>query len=388
MRGIKKYEKIYFYMPVNVKNTEKIVIKVGSATLSSSNDVSGINPEIVSKVADVIASLKKEGHKILLVTSGAVALGVKKLKLSQKPKTILGKQAAAAVGQVQLMETYEKLFSKYKIVVAQILLTREGFLNRENYINARETLLELLNMEVLPIINENDSVTSEEIKFGDNDMLSALVSDLISADRLIILTDEEGLYDKNPKTNKDAKLISVVEKVTPQVEKMASGTGSEFSLGGMSSKIQAAKLATSQGIKTHIMYGKKVEKLPLLLEDEKIGTTFTPCGNQFEKRKSWIAHSLLSAGKIYVDSGAQKAIQENGKSLLPPGIKKVIGNFQRGAAIEIYRLYTNKPFAKGIVNYGKIELEKIAGHKSTDIEKVLGFTYGETVIHRDDLVLI
>ena len=220
-------------------------------------------------------------------------------------------------------------------------------------------------------------------------MLSALVSDLISADRLIILTDEEGLYDKNPKTNKLAKLIPLVEKITPEIEKMAGGKGSEFSSGGMLTKIQAAKLATSVGIKTHIMYGKKIEKiLDLISEKENIGTTFIPNENIIEKRKRWIAHGLVTSGKVFVDSGAEKAITGNGKSLLPAGIKKISGDFERGSAIEIYIIYTNKPFAKGITNYSKTELEKIIGIKSSDIENILGYSYGETVIHRDDLVVL
>ena len=209
---------------------EKLVIKIGTNTLSLED---GINTKVIEELVFVISRLNKLGHKVILVTSGAVALGVKKLSLTKKPKTILGKQTAAAVGQVHLMQVYEKYFSKHNIPIAQILLTRDGFAQREVYINARETILELLDMNVIPIINENDAVASEEIRFGDNDMLSAMVSDLISSDRLIILTDEEGLHDSNPKKNKGAKLISVIDKITPEIEKMAEGTGSEFSLGGM-----------------------------------------------------------------------------------------------------------------------------------------------------------
>lgn len=375
------------------KDLEKIVIKVGTATLSSPDSNSAIDINVVENLTNVISKLKESGHKVILVTSGAVALGVKKLSLSKKPKTILEKQVAAAVGQALLMQTYETYFSKHGIPIAQILLTREGFAQREIYINARETILEMLEMGILPIINENDAVASEEIRFGDNDMLSAMVSDLISADRLIILTDEEGLYDTNPKENKNAKLINLVEKITPQIEKMAQGAGSEFSMGGMISKIQAAKLATSVGIKTHILYGGKPEKILNLLslstsEPQNLGTTFLPGSDKIEKRKSWIAHTLMAAGKIYVDSGAQKAILDNGKSLLPAGIKKVTGNFERGSGVDICLLDLNSPFAKGITNYGRAELEKIIGLKSTDIEKALGYTYGDTVIHRDDLVVL
>ena len=376
-----------------VKNLEKILIKVGTTTLSASD---GINIEIIEKLSDVIAKLRKLRHKVILVTSGAVALGVRKLKLTSKPKTILGKQASAAVGQALLMQTYEKYFSEYDIPIAQILLTREGFVQRETYINARETIQELLDMNVLPVINENDAVASEEIRFGDNDMLSAMVSDLISADRLIMLTDEEGLYDKNPKKHKDAKLIPLVEKITPEIEKMASGTGSDFSTGGMLSKIQAAKLATSCGVTTHIIYGGNPGNILELIENKirstetqkHRGTTFLPNTNKTEKRKSWIAHTLVSSGKVYVDSGAKKALISNGKSLLPAGIKKVSGKFARGAAVEICHLNNEKPFAKGITNYSNVELEKIIGKKSSDIEAALGYSYGKTVIHRDDLVVV
>ena len=264
---------------------EKLVIKIGTSTLSSQDIDKAINIEIVKKLADVISHLKKSGHKVVLVTSGAVALGVKRLSLSKKPKTILEKQVAAAVGQALLMQTYEKYFSKHDIPIAQILLTRDGFAQKEIYINARKTILEMLNMKILPIINENDAVASEEIKFGDNDMLSAMVGELISADRLIILTDEDGLHDTNPKKNKNAKLIPLVKKITPQIEKMASGEGSEFSLGGMITKVQAAKLATSAGIKTHVMHGKNPEKIFVVLENKNIGTTFLPGSDKIEKRK-------------------------------------------------------------------------------------------------------
>lgn len=368
-----------------VKTLEKIVIKVGTSTLSSQEK--GINIEIVERLSNVIAKLIKDNHKVILVTSGAVGLGARKLNL-KKPKTILEKQMCAAVGQAELMHVYDKYFSKHNIPIAQILLTRESFVGRETYINARETILELLNMNVLPIVNENDAVASEEIRFGDNDMLSALVADLISGDRLIILTDEKGLYDSNPKKNKNAKLISVVEEITPEIEKMASGTGSEFSLGGMASKIQAAKLATSIGIKTHIIYGFEVERIHDLLQNDVVGTTFLPSTNKIEKRKSWIANTLITSGKVFVDEGAKNAILNNGKSLLPIGIKKAIGDFERGSAVEVCLLQSNKPFAKGITNYSKVELEKIIGLKSIEIEKVLGYSYGETVIHRDDLVII
>lgn len=367
---------------------EKIVIKVGSSTVGLLDSKEGININVISELSRVIAKLKKSDHKVTLVTSGAVALGVKTLGFSKKPKTILEKQACAAIGQAKLMHVYEKYFSKYKIPTAQILLTRDGFAQREIYINARETILKLMNMNVIPIINENDVVATEEIRFGDNDMLSAMVSDLISADRLIILTDEKGLYDGNPKKNKYAKLIPLVEKITSDIEKLALGKGNELSLGGMSTKIQAAKLATSGGIKTYIIYGRKPELIFDIMEGKNPGTTFLPNTNKTEKRKRWIAHTLVSNGKIYVDKGAQNAILNNGKSLLPAGIKKLSGNFERGYAIEIYLIDSNKSFAKGISNYSKQELERIIGLKSSEIEKALGYTYGETVIHRDDLVIL
>ena len=364
--------------------TEKIIIKIGTASLEANK---GINTEIVKKLSAVIANLKESGHKIVLVTSGAIALGLQKLQIKKKPKTILGKQVAASVGQARLMHVYEKCFSKHKITIAQILLTRDGFAQREIYINTRETLLELLKTGVLPIINENDAVSSEEIRFSDNDMLSALVADLISADRLIILTDEKGLYDSNPKENKNAKLIPIVEKITSQIENMASGKGNELSLGGMTTKLQAAKLAICSGIKTHIVYGKEPEQIVDIVENKQVGTTFLPSTNKIEKRKSWIAHSLFSSGKVFVDSGAQKALVSNGKSLLPAGIKKISGKFNRGSAIDICLVDTNKPFAKGLTNYSSDELVRIVGKKSSDIEKTLGYTYGETVIHRDDMVV-
>ena len=254
---------------------EKIVIKIGTASISSSKG-KGIDTSIVKELTDVIANLKKKGHKIVLVTSGAVALGAKELNQDSKPKTILEKQTAASVGQVKLMETYERFFSRHKIIIAQILLTRDGFEQKNIYKNTKETLSSLLNMGVVPIINENDVVASEEIRFGDNDILSAQVSKLIHANRLIILTDEDGLHDSNHKINKNAKLIKVVKKITPKIEKMASGKGSEFSLGGMRSKLQAAKFATSCGIKTHIIFGKRPKNILDILKNNYVGTTFLP----------------------------------------------------------------------------------------------------------------
>ncbi len=261
---------------MSTNKKEKIVIKIGTASLSSVTEGKGINLDIVKRLTNIISILKKKGHKIVLVTSGAIALGVKELKLNAKNKTIQEKQMSASVGQVKLMETYEKYFSRYKITIAQILLTRDGFEQKEVYKNARETLNSLLEKGVVPIINENDAVANEEIRFGDNDMLSALVSKLIHADRLIILTDEEGLYDSNPKINKNAKLISVVKKITKAIEKMASGKGSDFSLGGMKSKLQATKISSACGIKTHITYGKTPENIINILNGKSIGTTFLP----------------------------------------------------------------------------------------------------------------
>ena len=259
-----------------IKMNEKIIIKVGTATLSSDKPEKAINIEIIEKLSEIISRLKESGHKVILVTSGAVALGAKELNQRLKLKTVHEKQTAASIGQVKLMETYERFFSKYKIIIAQILLTRDGFEQKRVYKNTEKTLCSLLNVGVIPIINENDAVASEEIRFGDNDILSALVSKLIRADRLIILTDEDGLYDSNPKINKNAKLISVVKKITPEIHKMASGKGSEFSMGGMKSKLQAAKFATSHGIKTHIMFGKKPENILNILKNNNIGTTFFP----------------------------------------------------------------------------------------------------------------
>ncbi len=256
------------------KKPEKIVIKIGTASLSSLTSSGGINLTVIKDLTDSIAKLKKLGHKVILVTSGAVALGIKELKLDVKNKTVHEKQMAASIGQVKLMETYAKFFSKYKIVIAQILLTRDGFEQKNVYQNTKQTLDLLLSKGVIPIINENDAVANEEIKFGDNDMLSALVSKLINADRLIILTDEDGLYDSNPKINKNAKLINTVPKITKKIEIMASGKGSEYSLGGMQSKLLAAKLTTSSGISTHVASGRNPKNILAILSNKNVGTTF------------------------------------------------------------------------------------------------------------------
>lgn len=261
---------------------ETIVIKVGTAVLSSK---AGINKSLISKLTSVIVKLKQEGHKIVLISSGAMALGAKKSKIKKRPQTTLEKQAACAIGQPELMKEYDKFFSKKKIVMAQMLLTRDGMSCRKYYSNARATLKELLKSGVVPVINENDAVAHEELTFGDNDTLGAQVASLVKANRLIILTDEKGLYDKNPKKYKTAKLITEVEKVTPQIQKIASGKGSEFSTGGMLSKVLAAKLATKNGITTHVILGNSPGKILDLLNGKRVGTVFLPMKKK-PKRKS------------------------------------------------------------------------------------------------------
>jgi glutamate 5-kinase len=368
----------------------KIVIKVGTSSISG-NDPMGINSNLVEQIVDVIGELKTLGHEVVLVSSGAVGLGCKQLGFTEKPKSIVTKQAAASVGQNLLTNVYQEFFKKYNQVIGQVLLTKRGMQDKELYLNARLTLRELLKLKVVPIINENDAVADEEIKFGDNDSLSALVSELITAEHLFILTDIEGLFTEDPRVNPNAKLIELVEEVDFEIESKASSSGSAWGTGGMASKIQAAKLATSFGTTVHIMSGQKPRQIIDILHGQSCGTTFLPRSNPVDAKKAWIAFGAPPKGKFFIDDGALQAIKK-GKSLLPVGIKKVFGKFGRGEAIQL--IYTSEDEKKqhlvavGITKYSIDDTKKIKGHLSEEIEAILGYSYGNSVIHRDDLVVL
>ncbi|MDJ0625772.1 MAG: glutamate 5-kinase [Candidatus Caenarcaniphilales bacterium] len=366
----------------------KLVLKIGTSSITGS-DPNGISAPLVESTVDLIADLKSRGHQVVLVSSGAVGLGCKQLGFSERPKTVTSIQAAASVGQNLLTNVYQEFFQKYNQTIGQVLLTRRGLQDKERYLNARLTIRELLKLDVIPIINENDAVADDEIKFSDNDCLSALVSELIAAEHLFIVTDIEGLFTEDPRKNPNAKLIEIVEEIDFDLQAKAGISGTQWGTGGMASKIQAAKMATSFGTTVHILSGKNIRLIRDILNGKSYGTTFLPRNNPEDARKAWIAFGAHAKGKVYVDEGALHAIQKGG-SLLPVGIKKVKGHFGRGAALEIAFEENSQAHvvAIGITKYRSEDLNKIAGHLSDEIQQVLGYSYGNSAIHCDDLVVL
>ncbi|AKL98200.1 glutamate 5-kinase [Endomicrobium proavitum] len=361
----------------------KIVIKIGTSTLTDKNGL--LNEKYISDLAQNIAGLQKNKHEVLLVSSGAISAGLGRLNIKKRPETLREKQALAAVGQPIVMDAYEKAFKKYGKTVAQILLTRDDFDNRVKYINARNTLSELVSKDIIPVINENDTIAVEEINFGDNDTLGALVAVAVKADKLIIFTDVDGLYDGHP--SKGGKIISQVEKITSEIEnfatsKSASGRGT----GGMKTKVLAAKIAAASGVETVITNGSKLELLKVIVGGKNAGTCFKAKGACLEAKKSWIAFGKKSKGNIFVDKKAEEALVKKGKSLLAIGIVKTSGNFNRGNTVEILN-DKGCAFARGLTNYSSAQIQKIKGKKTAEIKKLIDQTEDE-VIHRDNLAIL
>ena len=364
---------------------KRIVVKIGSNILTDAKE--GLDARRVNLIAKDIACLADLGYEVVVVSSGAIAAGMKKLGLKEKPKEVKLKQASAAIGQSSLMWAYEKSFSEFHKKVAQVLLTRDDFSDRRRYINSKNTLMTLLAYGVIPIINENDTVSTEEIKFGDNDNLAALVASLIEAERLIILSDVDGLYSDDPRVSPDAKIIEYVEEITPELEAKAKGPGSLVGTGGMYSKLLATKKALNHGVTVNIINGRKEGLLCSLLKGKHSGTLFKPKEEKLSSRKGWIAYSSRAKGNIIIDDGAVKAIIQGGKSLLPSGIVLVEGEFDIGDSVYCLDAKRNR-IAKGLTNYSFSEVERIKGRKTSEIEKVLGYKYSDEVIHRDNLVLV
>ncbi|MEC4685476.1 MAG: glutamate 5-kinase [Nitrospirota bacterium] len=362
----------------------RTVIKIGSSLLTTGNSLDESRIGALGRDISEVHSMRNE---VIVVSSGAVAAGMKKLGLKRKPSDIRHKQAAASVGQSTLMWAYEKSFSIHGKKVAQILLTRDAFYDRARYINAKNTILTLLDYSIIPIINENDSVAIDEIKFGDNDQLASLVAGLVDADRLVILSDVDGLYTRDPRRYKGARLIPVVERITPEIEALSGGTGSLVGTGGMYSKLLAAKRAVQCGIRVNIISGKVPGLLPSLFHGNPCGTEFKPGAEKIPARKGWIAFGLRARGSIMVDDGAKDAILSRGKSLLPSGIISIEGSFKAGDAVYCTDTGGNR-FAKGLTNYSSEEVGKLKGLRTSEIEKTLGYRYSDEVIHRDNLVLL
>lgn len=369
-----------------LQRARRIVVKVGSSTITYANGKRNFSQ--IDRLAREISDLQNQGKQMVLVTSGAVAVGVDRMGLPCKPQTIPGKQAAAAVGQGVLMHTYEKIFADYGQIVAQVLITKTEAIDRHRYTNTRNTFMELMQQGVIPIVNENDVVALDELKIGDNDNMSALVGGIIDADLVIILSDVEGLYTANPQTHPDAELVSTVLEITPETEASAGGVGSSRGTGGMATKLQAAKAATSSGIQLVIASGTEKNAISRILQGEVIGTLFVSRENRLQFRKRWLAFGSQLQGCLVVDDGCAKAIRKaGGCSILPAGICAVEGSFQTGSTVSVVDKDKHE-LARGMVHYSSEELEQIKGCKSADIEEILGHKNYDEVIHRDDLVIL
>jgi len=361
----------------------RIVVKVGSNVLTAEN---GLNLKSIRSISAQICGLLADGLEVILVSSGAMASGIRKVGLSRRPDEIPRRQAVAAVGQAGLIMAYEKAFATHKKKVAQILLINEDLANRQRYLNARNTLNTLLAWQIVPIINENDTVMTEEIQFGDNDMLAASITLLMDADILINLTDIDGLFNKNPRTHNDAVLLPVVTRIDKQIEKIASGIPGALGRGGMQSKIKAAKRLNTAGVPMIIANGLKAGMLKKLFAGKDHGTFFIPRSEKLASRKRWIGFNLKPQGAVVIDDGAVAAILRRGKSLLSSGIVEVEGEFSVGAAVEFCNA-AGEVLGIGLVNYSAADIRKIKGLKSNQIEKRLGTKPFDEVIHRDNLVI-
>jgi glutamate 5-kinase len=364
--------------------TLTLVVKIGTSSLTQS-DTGHLALSTIARLVETLSQLHRQGHRVILVSSGAVGVGCARLGLTERPKTISMKQAVAAVGQGRLMRVYDDLFTALGQPIAQVLLTRSDLEQRSRYVNSYRTFRQLLQLGVIPIVNENDTVAVDELKFGDNDTLSARVASLVGADWLFLLTDVDRLYSADPRQNPEAQPISWVEQLADlQIE--VGDRGSAWGTGGMLTKLEAARIATGAGIRMAITDGQQPENILKILAGDPLGTQFAPRPTPSRARKRWIANSLIPAGRLYLDAGAIRAVYQDGKSLLPAGIAEIEGTFQRRDAVVLCDR-TGQEIARGIVNYNHQELQKIRGHHSGEISQRLGYPGAETVVHRDNLVL-
>ncbi|MCT4566513.1 MAG: glutamate 5-kinase [Maledivibacter sp.] len=368
-----------------IKDAKRIVVKIGTSTLTHSTGLLDLNR--IESIVRQLTNLHNQNIEIVLVTSGAIGAGMGKLGLKTRPTTIPEKQAAAAVGQGVLLHMYEKLFSEYGKNVAQILLTKEAILNRKRFLNARNAFFTLFKQGVIPIVNENDAVAIDEIKFGDNDTLSAMVTSLVEADLLLLLSDIDGLYDSNPKENKDAKLISFVEEITDKIREAAGGAGTKFGTGGMETKINAAEIAVSAGSSMIIVNGSTENIINQVVEGKNVGTFFLANRHPLQGRKCWITYNTLIKGQITIDDGAIDALTKHRKSLLPAGVLSINGLFEKGDIVSIVN-GLGMEVARGITNYNSYEVELIKGSQTSDIEEKLDHKTYDEVIHADNMAIL
>jgi glutamate 5-kinase len=368
-----------------VARARRLVVKVGSSLVT--NEGRGLDHAAVARWAGEIATLRERGKEVVLVSSGAIAEGMLRLGWTSRPRAIHDLQAAAALGQMGLVHGYERAFSHYGLHTAQVLLTHDDLADRRRYLNARSTLTTLLRLGVIPVINENDTVTTDEIRVGDNDTLGALVANLVEADVLILLTDQQGLYTADPRRDPRATLVHEARAGDPALEAMAGGAGSALGRGGMLTKVQAARRAARSGASTVIACGREPDVLTRLANGEALGTTLRAAPTTLAARKQWLADHVQLAGRLRLDEGAVQALVRDGKSLLPIGVVGVDGAFERGEVVGCYAP-DGREVARGLANYGSQEAARIARRPSSEIEAILGYVDEPELIHRDNLVLL
>ena len=367
-----------------IKDAKRIVVKVGTSTLLYPNGK--INLYRIEHLARELSDLASQGREVILVTSGAIGAGMVRMGLSERPDSMQEKQALASVGQVLLMHLYDKFFTEYGQVAGQVLLTKENFANHNQYINARNTLMAMLKSGIIPVINENDAVTVAEVKIGDNDTLSATVAAIVDADVLIILSDIDGVYDANPQTHPEAKLLSEIKEITSGVEAMAGGAGSAVGTGGMATKIEAAKIATAAGVTMFIASGGENGMLGRIIAGEDVGTVFPPKDAHLRARKGWLAFGKRISGILVVDEGCVKALKK-GSSLLAAGILATEGEYTAGSTVRVLTA-DYQDIARGTIAYDAAAVAKIKGRKTSDFTDILDGEIHDEVIHRDNMVLM
>jgi len=368
-----------------IHNAGLVVVKVGSSLVTGGG--AGLDEVAINHWAKQITHLKSLGKQVLLVSSGAVAEGMQRLGWQTRPESINELQAAAAVGQMGMVQMYERSFMQHDFHTAQVLLTHSDLSDRTRYLNARSTLKKLLDLNVIPIVNENDTVVTDEIRFGDNDTLAALVANLVEADGLVILTDQNGLYTADPRNDPAAKLVEHAMANDQSLFKMASGAGSSIGTGGMATKVTAAQRAARSGAHTVIAYGREEDVLVRLLHGERIGTHLQAPAVKMAARKQWLADYLQLKGSVRLDAGAVEVLQHSGKSLLPVGVVSVNGEFKRGELVACHD-QSGQEIARGLVNYDAAETEKIMGKPSSEIQSALGYVDAYELIHRDNLIVL
>ena len=369
----------------SARKSQTIVVKIGTSSLTQ--ETGQIAIATIASLVETLSNLRSQGHRVVLVSSGAVGVGCARLNLRERPRKMALKQAVAAVGQGRLMRIYDDLFSNLQQAIAQILLTRQDLVERNTYVNASNTFRELLDLGVIPIVNENDTIAVDELKFGDNDTLSALVASLVKADWLFLLTDVDRMYSADPKTVPDAQPITLVSSEEfDQLQVDAGSSGSQWGTGGMATKLAAARIATSTGVRTVITQGKQPHNILQILQGKDLGTQFEPQPQTDNARKRWITYGLIPMGKLYLDHGAVKALTKQGTSLLPAGITAIEGEFSSSDAVQLCN-QEGIELGRGLVNYNSSEIEQIKGCQSNEIASILGYDSADTVVHRNNLVM-